>query len=434
MRNCIRALVLVLLLVAVLVAKPPQQKQATEPPPPWAYGFTSPPDPRASAPPAAPAALPVPDDGTLRHLPGNTLAFTVTQIRDFFGPADWYPGDHPQMPDIVAHGRKPEVRACAFCHYPNGKGRPENAGISGLPYTYFVQTMADFKNGARKTADPRKTNTGLMSSYAAAMTDDEVKAAAKYFGSMKWTHWIKVVETKVVPKTRISIGMFLALEGAEKEPIGHRIIEVPEKTEDTELLRDPRSGYIAYAPIGSIKKGEALITKGGGSKTTQCAVCHGADLQGLGPVPGIAGRSPSYVARQLYDMQQGSRAGVWTDLMKPVVAKLTTDDMLAIAAYLASREVAATPPSTAVADSLVPRGRARFNAYRCYDCHGANGEGADEGPDLTTTRLTADQITSFLQKPSADARVKGMPKIPATSPDLPALVAYVLSLKQSSAP
>ncbi len=179
---------------------------------------------------------------------------------------------------------------------------------------------------------------------------------------MKWTPWIKVVETKVVPKTRIVIGMFLALEGGEKEPIGHRIIEVPEKTEDTELLRDPRSGYIAYAPVGSIKKGEALVTKGGGSKTTQCAVCHGADLQGLGPVPGIAGRSPSYLVRQLYDMQQGSRAGVWTDLMKPVVAKLTTDDMLAIAAYLASREVAAAP-AAASANSLVTQDKVNISGY-----------------------------------------------------------------------
>ena len=89
-------------------------------------------------------------------------------------------------------------------------------------------------------------------------------------------------------------------------------------------------------PVGSIKKGEALVTTGGG-KTTHCAVCHGADLKGLGPVPGIAGRSPSYTVRQLFDMQHGTRKGVWTDLMKPVVANLTNDDMLAIAAYTASR-------------------------------------------------------------------------------------------------
>ena len=310
---------------------------ATEPPPPWAYGFTAPPSEQPTAPPAA---AQVKDDGTQRHVSGSTLSFTLTQIRDNGGPADWYPGDHPSMPPIVAHGRKEaNVWACSLCHYPNGKGRPENAGVAGLPVSYFIQTMNDFKNGARKSADMRKANTNLMIGFAKAMTDDEIKAAAEYFGSMKWTPWIKVVETNTVQKTRIQGGMFLRLEGNEKEPIGKRIIETPDNTEGTELLRDDHSGFTAYVPMGSVKKGDALVTSGGGGKTIACATCHGADLMGLGPVPGIAGRSPSYLVRQLYDMQQGIRHGVWTELMKPVVAKLTTDDMVAVAAYVSSRPV-----------------------------------------------------------------------------------------------
>ena len=301
------------------------------PPPPWAYGFPAAP----GAEPAAPAAAPAPDV-TPRRVPGSTGSFTLAQIRDGFGPADWFPGDHPSMPEIVAHGKRPEVRACSLCHYPNGKGRPENAGVSGLPVAYFVQTMADFKSEARKSADTRKSNTNLMISYAKNMTDEEVKAAAEYFGAMKWTPWIKVVEATTVPKTRIAGGMFLKLEGNVTEPIGDRIIEVPDDAERTESLRDPRSGFTAYVPVGSIKKGEALVTTGGG-KTTRCSVCHGADLKGLGPVPGIAGRSPSYTVRQLFDTQRGMRKGVWADLMKPVVANLSNDDMLAIAAYTASR-------------------------------------------------------------------------------------------------
>jgi cytochrome c553 len=135
--------------------------------------------------------------------------------------------------------------------------------------------------------------------------------------------------------------MFLPLASGDTEPIGTRIIEVPENPEGTELLRDPRSGFVAYVPVGSVKKGETLVRTGVG-KTTQCAVCHGADLQGLGPVPGIAGRSPSYPVRQLLDTQQAARHGIWADLMKPVVAKLTTEEMLSIAAYSASLPVAAT--------------------------------------------------------------------------------------------
>jgi cytochrome c553 len=273
------------------------------------------------------------------------LSFTVAQIRDQFGPADWFPNDHPKMPDVVAHGkREQQVIACSLCHYPNGKGRPENSGISGLPYDYFVQTMMDFKNDKRKTADPRKGNTARMVAFAKAMTDDEIKASAAYYSSMKWTPWIRVVEVDTVPKVRTVVGMFVPLEGAQAgtEPIGARIIEMPEpgKVEETELLRNPRSGFIAYVPPGSIQKGKALVTTGSG-KTVQCAVCHGADLEGLGPVPGIAGRSPSYLVRQMYDMQQGTRQGVWTELMAPVVQKLTTDDMLNIAAYTASLPPAA---------------------------------------------------------------------------------------------
>ena len=304
--------------------------RAAEDPPAWAYNI-------APAPPPGTAPTPpAPDDGTTHRLTGSTGAFTLTQIRDAFGPADWYPGDHPTMPDVVAHGRRPDVRACSLCHMPNGKGRPENAGVTGLPVAYFTQTMADFRNGVRKSAEPRKANTNTMIAIAKGMTDEEIKAAAQYFGSMKWTPWIKVIETNTVPKSRSAGGMFLKVEGGGTEPIGPRLIEMPEDTEHTEALRDPHSGFLAYVPVGSLKHGEALVKAGGNGKTTACGVCHGADLKGLGPVPALAGRSPSYAARQLYDMQQGARKGIWTELMTPVVSKLTGDDILAISGYLAS--------------------------------------------------------------------------------------------------
>jgi cytochrome c553 len=286
--------------------------------PDWAYNAVNTPA----------GAKPAPDDGSPKKLPGSGGAFTLQQIRDGFGPADWYPGDHPTMPPVVATGRKPDVRACSLCHYPNGKGRPENAGVAGLPRSYFLQTMADFRDGNRKSAEPRKANTNIMITIAKAMTDEEMSAAADYFGSMKWTPWIKVVEADTVPKTRVQAGLFVKLEGNETEPIGNRIIEMPEDTERSEVFRDPRSGFVAYVPRGSVAKGKALAAT--------CGVCHGADLKGLGPVPGLAGRSPSYVVRQMVDMQQGARKGVWTELMGPVVKNLTHDDMLAIAAYTAS--------------------------------------------------------------------------------------------------
>ncbi len=312
---------LVFLFSGVLAVSASNHAGAAASMPSWAYAVPDPPAAGAAATPPAP-------DTSMKQIPGSTLSFTRQQISDGFGPADWFPGDHPAMPEIVAHGKRPEIRACGLCHYPNGKGRQENAGISGLPVSYFVQTMNDFKNGLRKSAESRKTNTNLMIAYAKAMTPEEIKETAEYFGAIKWTPWIRVVEAATVPKMVSRGGIWIPREGDETEPIGTRIIETPENPERTEILRDPRSGFIAYVPVGSVKKGEAL--------GRACGVCHGSDLQGLGPVPGIAGRSPSYLARQIYDMQAGARRGEWAELMKPIVTKMSDDDLVNVAAYAAS--------------------------------------------------------------------------------------------------
>jgi cytochrome c553 len=280
----------------------------------WAYAITP-----------GPAPTPAVDDGTRHSLPGSDRQFTLDQIRNRMGPADWFPGDHPSMPSVVAIGREAAgVWACSLCHYPNGKGRPENAGVAGLNNDYFIQQLNDFKHGLRHSSEPRKANTELM-------------VAAEYFGAMRWTPWIEVIETDTVPKTFPQGGMNLRVEGAAAgmEPIGKRIIETPINTEYTELLRNPRSSFTAYVPKGSVARGEALA-HGRNAAVTACTVCHGENLDGLAVVPSLRGRSPSYIARQLADFKQGARHGLWSPLMSPVVASLSADDILNLSAYLAS--------------------------------------------------------------------------------------------------
>jgi len=317
----------------ILAAGFPAAQQSSDqagPPnsPDWAYGVPNTPVSRpAGAPPPAP-------DTSLKRIPGSTEAFTLQHIRDFWDVGDWFPGDHPPMPAVVVHGRQPHVRGCAMCHMPNGKGRPENAPVAGLPAIYIAQQLRDFKHGLRASADPRKQNTLQMIEAAQEMTDQEIDDSAKYFSSMKWTPWITVKETATVPRTRISGNVFFPLAGGETEPIGNRIIETPEDAERFEL-RDPRSGFVAYVPPGSIDRGSVLVSSGAG-RTTPCRVCHGTDLMGLGPVPGIAGRSPSYLMRQLWDFKSGTRRGEWSPLMQQVVKDLTQEDMLNLAAYLAA--------------------------------------------------------------------------------------------------
>ena len=281
-----------------------------------------------------PGIKPVPDDGALMHVPNSTAAYTLTQIRDLFSPPDWHPDNHPSMPDVVGRGSKPGQFACGYCHLPNGLGRPENSSLAGLPAAYIAQQVAEFRSGARKSSEPASLPVNLMLSVAKLVSEEDTKIAAEYFASLKPAPWIRVVETDTVPKTTVGGWMLIADHSGGTEAIGQRIIEMPENLERTEL-RDSASGFIAYVPVGSLRRGEVLITNGAG-RTTPCAICHGVGLKGLGPVPALAGRSPSYIMRQLYDIRHGTRNGQWVELMKAVVVGLSEEDMVAIAAYTAS--------------------------------------------------------------------------------------------------
>src|SRR5258705_4885551 len=309
----------ILPLLAMLFASP-LPARAADGPPEWAYPITP------------PNLKPAPDDGVPRRVPNSSATYTLTQIRDRFIAPVWHPEDHPPLPPVVAKGRKPDVFACGFCHRADGPGGPENAGLAGLPASYIKQQMADFKNGTRKTSVPERGPPQLMIALAKAASDEEVQASAEYFAALKPSPRIKVVETSTVPKTYVA-GWFLAdANNGEREPIGSRIIEVPEDVVQFEN-RDARSRFIAYVPAGSIKQGGDFAAKGSAGPTTQCIVCHGPGLKGLADVPGIAGRSPSYIVRQLYDFKHGARTGSGSELMKPVVETLTLDNMLALAAY-----------------------------------------------------------------------------------------------------
>jgi cytochrome c553 len=329
----------------------------------WAYGFA---DPAKPGDKAQPQGIPTrglrpnqdPAEQTKpRHAAGSSASYSLVDIRDQQNVIDWFPSDHPRMPDVVMHGPSrmgPKARGCASCHLPTGKGRPENAQPVGLPAAYFLRQIQDFRTGLRHSADPRKPNTNTMIELARGMTDSEVMDAANYFGSMKWTPWVRVVEANLVPKTRINANLFLPVSLEKTEPIAGRIVEMPENEEQAETYRNPHSGFVAYVPLGSIKRGKDLVTTGGmrivngqivQGKTTACGTCHGIDLMGVADVPPIAGRSPSYIARQIWDMQQGTRNGASAQLMKMVIANLTPDDIEAIAAYVSSL----TPPPAAAA-------------------------------------------------------------------------------------
>ncbi|HEY3826285.1 MAG TPA: c-type cytochrome [Bryobacteraceae bacterium] len=307
----------------VIVAGQAQAQQPTPKPFAWAYPTPDPPPTTAA-------------DAGPKSLPGSTKSYTQAQIDDQFKPPDWYPQEHSPLPKVVESGI--QAQACGSCHLMSGMGHPESATLAGLPVEYMIRQMEDFKNNLRKDPDgyTQSVRAGRMAVIAAGLPDEEMHKAVEWFATLKPTVWYKVVEAATVPKTWVTGGrMRLPLPSGGTEPIGNRIVTLPQDPSRVEL-RDPHSGFIAYVPPGSLKKGKDLVEKGGAGKTIACETCHGEGLKGLGDVPRIAGIHPIYVFRQLYDIKAGANTSSAAALMKKVVEKLSDDDMIAIAAYTAS--------------------------------------------------------------------------------------------------
>ena len=285
--------------------------------PPWAY------------PPDLPDA-PV-TSSEVKTAPGSALRLTQSQINDPFFVPDWYPDTHSPMPAIVAQGDQPTIHACGLCHMANGEGHPTSGGLSSESVTYIENQLADFKAGLRKSPI-----TDDMVAYAKALTDDQIHAAAQYFASLKRQQWTQVIEADTIPQTVLGAhGQTFVANGA-MVPRPAPIVVVP-RDPDLFALRASRRGFIAYVPVGSLAKGEALVTSGGDGKTLPCGLCHGADLKGNGDIPPIAGRSPLTLFRALNDIKVGARGGDNAAAMQGVVPNLSEDDMVALAAYVGSR-------------------------------------------------------------------------------------------------
>jgi cytochrome c553 len=279
-----------------------------------------------------------------QHVPGSSKSYTQDQIDDIANPPDWFPDEHAPMPKVVAHGAKGGVLGCASCHLASGLGHPESANLAGVSAAYILRQLSDFK---------AKNRMGeAMNDMTENLSNEDAQQAADWFAALKPKVWQPVVETDLVPRTFINIHLMRMPLPGGGEPIGNRIIELPQDVARAES-RDPHSGFIAYVPKGSLAKGKEFVTTGGNGKTIQCAICHGPSLNGLAEVPAIAGHSPLYLFRQLYYFKDGSRHGVMGALMKGVVAQMSQDDMLAIAAYVGS-----LPPGSEENSFRVPTGQA----------------------------------------------------------------------------
>jgi cytochrome c553 len=277
------------------------------------------------------------DTSAVATVPTSRARFTVGRTRNRFDVADWNPATHHSAPPIVMHGRKPVVMACGFCHLADGRGRPENAMVAGLPVEYFVQQVKDMRSRARRSASPVPYPPGVaMELIADSVTDAEVEEAARYFARVRARRASRVVEADSVPRFMPLNGVSTLLPGAAREPLAGRLIEVAADLRRHEL-HDPMAEYVAYVPRGSIARGRVLSAGDSRRQVQGCASCHGSDLRGVKAVPPLAGRSPSYLLRQLIAFRTGARSGATSAPMREVAATMTIGDMVAAAAYAGSR-------------------------------------------------------------------------------------------------
>lgn len=268
--------------------------------------------------------------------PGSTRSYTRAQLQNAFNPPDWYPDEHPPMPAIVAHGLPPQGNAppllpCALCHLPNGAGHVESASLAGLPAPYIERQFADWRSGARKIAVGDARTIALLTAMKCAYSPEEVRAAARYFASLRPRRWVRVIETRTAPVSAVDSQtlMRLASSPARAEPLGDRIVELPQQPIGL-IGRDAHSGFVARVPRGSIAAGRALTS------AAACSACHGPKLTGSAAAPPIAGRLPTYLVRQLWAFQNGGRTAASAAPMRAVTERLTPHQMLALAAYLAT--------------------------------------------------------------------------------------------------
>ena len=281
-----------------------------------------------------PADATKPAEGELLEIPDSTQKFTLARINDAFDAPDWRPESHGPMPEIVAKGRKPKVMACAFCHTPTGQGRPENSALAGLPEAYIKEQLLDFRSGKRPALGPEKyAPTQAMHALSAALTDADIDASALYFSQQKLARRHYVIEAINIPRAEEAAWIYKEVSGSED--LGDRVIEVaPDMTRHER--RDDRLQYTAYVPPGSLARGKLLATTGDKGRTQVCATCHLAKLNGTDKIPPIAGRSPTYLLRQLLAFRNGERSSEAALQMLPAVEKLELDDMIALAAYVGS--------------------------------------------------------------------------------------------------
>jgi len=163
----------------------------------------------------------------------------------------------------------------------------------------------------------------------------DVAEAARYFSAQTLRPRVTVIERARIPRMRAFAWIYVIDPQGGEESLGERIIEwAPDEIRHE--ARDDEMLYTAFVPPNSVNRGRKLATTSRSGLNQACTHCHGERLQGAGLIPPLAGRSPTYLLRQLVAFRTHDRAGIGGAPMQAVTATLSISDMIALAAYAAA--------------------------------------------------------------------------------------------------
>ena len=141
---------------------------------------------------ALPASEFARDREARRTVPGSSLQFSQNQIDDHWNPPDWFPDDHhAPVPEVVAKGDGPNVRACAACHGFAGAGFPQTSHLAGLTPGYIRLQMADFRSAAQRSmsgSSAMRRDRSWMNTFEP--TQAQIDAAAEWYSALPVRDWL----------------------------------------------------------------------------------------------------------------------------------------------------------------------------------------------------------------------------------------------------
>ncbi len=195
----------------------------------------------------------------------------------------------------------------------------------------------------------------------------------------------------------------------------------------------PVSIVLAMAVTGVQAAGDAAAGK---EKSAVCVACHGPDGNSPNPIwPKLAGQHPSYIVKQLQDFKAGKRKN---DLMSPMAAPLSEEDVANLAAYFSSQTQkggAAAADKVALGEKIYRAGNKQSGVAACMACHGPTGIGNAPAKFPRISGQHADYMAKALKDFRAGTRsndLNGMMRGVAarmTDEEIEAVVQYAQGLR-----